>query len=503
MDKIRLKQTLLLKQIKIGENVMRNKSQKFGLLLIGAVAGVMLSLNFSAIADKETNKPMLPLPVEESRAFAEVFGQIKMNYVEPVEDSELITEAINGMLTGLDPHSAYLDKDAYNELQIGTQGEFGGLGIEVTMESGFVKVISPIEDTPAFQSGVKAGDLIIKLDNKAVKGMTLSDAIKIMRGKPNTPITITVLRKGETKPIIITIVRAIIKIKSVKSKLLEPGYAYIRVTQFQEQTGENVAKAIDKLFNESTVPIKGLVLDLRNDPGGLLNGAVAVSAAFLQPDSLVVYTDGRTHDAKMKLNASPQFYLRNNLKGDYLKNLPPEIKTVPMVTLVNGGSASASEIVAGALQDHKRSVIMGTQTFGKGSVQTILPLGNDTAIKLTTARYYTPNGQSIQAKGITPDILAESAEDDSGRLREADLEGHLLNGSDKEKKAIEEAIVILNQENETTESNASENKDKTKVEPIVLGSDNDLLLKQALNHFKGITTPKKDSKKLENKDAKN
>ncbi len=503
MDKIRLKKTLLLKQIKIGENVMRNKSQKFGLLLIGAVAGVMLSLNFSAIADKETNKPMLPLPVEELRAFAEVFGQIKMNYVEPVEDSELITEAINGMLTGLDPHSAYLDKDAYNELQIGTQGEFGGLGIEVTMESGFVKVISPIEDTPAFQSGVKAGDLIIKLDNKAVKGMTLSDAIKIMRGKPNTPITITVLRKGETKPIIITIVRAIIKIKSVKSKLLEPGYAYIRVTQFQEQTGENVAKAIDKLFNESTVPIKGLVLDLRNDPGGLLNGAVAVSAAFLQPDSLVVYTDGRTHDAKMKLNASPQFYLRNNLKGDYLKNLPPEIKTVPMVTLVNGGSASASEIVAGALQDHKRSVIMGTQTFGKGSVQTILPLGNDTAIKLTTARYYTPNGQSIQAKGITPDILAESAEDDSGRLREADLEGHLLNGSDKEKKAIEEAIVILNQENETTESNASENKDKTKVEPIVLGSDNDLLLKQALNHFKGITTPKKDSKKLENKDAKN
>ena len=503
MDQIRLKQTLLLKQIKLGENVMRNKSHKFGLLLIGAVAGVMLSINFSAIADKETNKTMLPLPVEELREFSEVFGRIKINYVESVEDSKLITEAINGMLTGLDPHSAYLDKDAYNELQIGTQGEFGGLGIEVTMESGFVKVISPIEDTPAFQAGVKAGDLIIKLNKKAIKGMTLSDAIKIMRGKPNTPITITVLRKGETKPIVITIIRAIIKIKSVKSKLLEPGYAYIRVTQFQEQTGINVAKAIDKLFNESTVPMKGLVLDLRNDPGGLLNGAVAVSAAFLQPDSLVVYTDGRTHDAKMKLKASPEFYLRDNLNGDYLKNLPPEIKTVPMVTLVNGGSASASEIVAGALQDHKRSVIMGTQTFGKGSVQTILPLGNDTAIKLTTARYYTPNGQSIQAKGITPDILAESAEDDSGRLREADLEGHLLNGSDEEKKAIEEAMVILNQENQTTESNASDNKDKINEESIVLGSDNDLLLKQALNHFKGITTPKKDSKKLENKGAKN
>ena len=481
---------------------MRNKSQKFGLLLIGAVAGVMLSINFSAIADKETNKTMLPLPVEELRAFSEVFGRIKTNYVEPVEDKELITEAINGMLTGLDPHSAYLNKDAYNELQIGTQGEFGGLGIEVTMENGFVKVISPIEDTPAFQAGVKAGDLIIKLNKKAVKGMTLSDAIKIMRGKPNTPITITVLRKGETKPIIITIVRAIIKIKSVKSKLLEPGYAYIRVTQFQEQTGENVAKAIDQLFNESTVPMKGLVLDLRNDPGGLLNGAVAVSAAFLQPDSLVVYTDGRTPDAKMKLKASPEFYLRNSLSGDYLKNLPPEIKTVSMVTLVNGGSASASEIVAGALQDHKRSVIMGTQTFGKGSVQTILPLGNDTAIKLTTARYFTPNGQSIQAKGITPDILAESAGDDSERLREADLEGHLPN-SDEEKEAIEEAIVILNQENETTESNSSDNKDKINKEPIVLGSDNDLLLKQALNHFKGITTPEKDSKELDNKGAKN
>ena len=482
---------------------MRNKSQKFGLLLIGAVAGVLLSINFSAIADKEPNKTMLPLPVEELRAFSDVFGRIKMNYVEPVEDSELITEAINGMLTGLDPHSAYLDKDAYNELQIGTQGEFGGLGIEVTMESGFVKVISPIEDTPAFKAGVKAGDLIIKLNKKAVKGMTLTDAIKIMRGKPNTPITITVLRKGETKPIVISIVRAIIKIKSVKSKLLEPGYAYIRVTQFQEQTGENVAKAIEKLFTESTAPMKGLVLDLRNDPGGLLNGAVAVSAAFLQPDSLVVYTDGRTHDAKMKLKASPEFYLRSSLTGDYLKSLPPEIKTVPMVTLVNGGSASASEIVAGALQDHKRSVIMGTQTFGKGSVQTILPLGNDTAIKLTTARYFTPNGQSIQAKGITPDILAESAGDDSGRLREADLEGHLLNGPDKEKKAIEEAIVILNQENETTESKTSDNMDKKSKEPIVLGSDNDLLLKQALNHFKGITTQKKDSKKLTNKGAKN
>tara|TARA_Y100001960_G_scaffold333422_1_gene438460 strand:+ start:2040 stop:3473 length:1434 start_codon:yes stop_codon:yes gene_type:complete len=474
---------------------MRNKFHKFGLLLIGAVAGIMISLNFSAIADKETNKIKLPLPVEELRAFSEVFGRIKMNYVETVDDKELITEAINGMLTGLDPHSAYLNKDAYKELQIGTQGEFGGLGIEVTMQNGFVKVISPIEDTPAFHAGMKAGDLIIKLNSKSVKGMTLTDAIKIMRGKPNTSITIKVLRKGETKPITITIVRDIIKIQSVKSKLLEPGYAYIRVTQFQEQTGENVAKAIEKLFKESAIPMKGLVLDLRNDPGGLLNGAVAVSAAFLKPNSLVVYTDGRTGDAKMKLKANPEFYLRNGLQEDYITKLPPEIKTVPMVTLVNAGSASASEIVAGALQDHKRSVVMGTQTFGKGSVQTILPLGNNTAIKLTTARYYTPNGQSIQAKGITPDILADSISDESGRIREADLEGHLQNGSDEEKKAIEEAIVILNQEPEKPKSNDKNNKNETSSDPIVFGSDNDLLLKQALNHFKGIIAPKKNSLK--------
>lgn len=476
---------------------MRNILQKFGLLLIGAVAGIMLSLNFSAVANKDAKKIMLPLPVEELRAFTEVFGRIKTNYVEQVEDGKLITEAINGMLTGLDPHSAYLDVDAYKELQIGTQGEFGGLGIEVSMENGFVKVISPIEDTPAFHAGMKSGDLIIKLDNTAVKGMTLSDAIKIMRGKPNTSITISVIRKGEAKPIIFKIVRAIIKIQSVKSKLIEPGYAYIRVTQFQEQTGENLAKAIEKLFKESTVPMKGLVLDLRNDPGGLLNGAVAVSAAFLPSDSLVVYTDGRTHDAKMKLKASPEYYLRN-IKRDYLKKLPPEIKTVPMITLVNGGSASASEIVAGALQDHKRSVVMGTQTFGKGSVQTILPLGNSTAIKLTTARYYTPNGQSIQAKGITPDILDESARDETGRLREADLEGHLSNGHDEESKHIDEAKIILNQENGALKPNGNNSKSKQNEAPIVLGSSNDLLLIQAMNHFKGISKPKSESAKVTN-----
>lgn len=476
---------------------MRNKMQQFGLILVGAVAGVMLSLNFSAVANKDTKEVLRPLPVEELRAFTEVFGRIKSDYVEPVEDKKLINEAISGMLTGLDPHSAYLDIEAYKELQIGTQGEFGGLGIEVTMEDGFVKVISPIEDTPAFRAGIKTGDLIVKLDDTAVKGLSLSDAIKRMRGKPNTPINITVSRKGENKPLIFTLTRAIIKIQSVKSKLIEPGYAYIRITQFQEQTGENLAKAIDKLFKESTVPMKGLVLDMRNNPGGLLNGAVAVSAAFLPSDSLVVYTDGRTDDAKMRLKASPEFYLRDS-KGDYLKGLPPEIKTVPMVTLVNAGSASASEIVAGALQDHKRSVVMGTQTFGKGSVQTILPLGNNTAIKLTTARYYTPNGQAIQAKGITPDIADASAKDESSRLREADLDRHLSNG--KVDKTMPPEVVKAAPKPAIKTPVKPEDEDESSKKPTLpmeFGSSSDLLLTQAMNRLKGIV-PEPEKKPAEN-----
>lgn len=479
---------------------MGDKMRQVGLVTFGAIAGVMLSLNFSAVADKEPQGVMHPLPVEELRAFTEVFGRIKNDYVEPVEDKKLITEAINGMLTGLDPHSAYLDTDAFKELQIGTQGEFGGLGIEVSMEDGFVKVISPIEDTPAFRAGIKPGDLIIKLDDTAVKGLSLTDAIKRMRGKPNTPITITVMRKGELKPLVFPLVRAVIKIQSVKSKLIEPGYGYVRITQFQEQTGENLTKAIEKLFKESAVPMKGLVLDLRNDPGGLLNGAVAVSAAFLPADSLVVYTDGRTDDAKMKLKASPEFYLRDT-KNDYLKRLPAAIKTVPMVTLVNGGSASASEIVAGALQDHKRSVVMGTQTFGKGSVQTILPLGNNTAIKLTTARYYTPNGQSIQAKGITPDIVDESAKDEIERLREADLDRHLSNGKPEEAKSEIEAKVDPKPAPKATKPENEEDKNKKREPPAEFGSSDDILLTQAITYFKEGPT-KKASAKIEKAPAK-
>src|SRR5918999_155062 len=409
---------------------MHTRLRSIGFMIVGAVAGVLISLNFQAIADRATRTS---LPIEELRAFTEVFGAIKTNYVEPVEDKKLITEAINGMLTGLDPHSAYLDAEAFRELQVGTQGQFGGLGIEVGMEDGFVKVISPIEDTPAHKAGVKPGDLIIKLDETPVKGMALNDAVKRMRGKPNTTITLTISRKGESAPLVVTLTRAVIRVQSVKSKIIEPGFGWVRVSQFQESTAEHLVKHLSQMFKENP-NLKGLVLDLRNDPGGLLHGAVAISSAFLQPKALVVSTDGRAEDAKKKFYASPEDYARGSRGDDVLKTLPQVVKSVPMVVLVNGGSASASEIVAGALQDHKRAKIMGTQTFGKGSVQTIMPLGNNTAIKLTTARYYTPGGRSIQALGITPDILVEDPSDTLTRVREADLQRHLENGRPDKKE---------------------------------------------------------------------
>ena len=460
---------------------MRNFMKKTSLILFGIVTGIMVSLNFSAIAEKGIRDELQALPIEELRAFSQVFGRIKSDYVEPVEDKKLITEAINGMLVGLDPHSAFLDTEEYKELQIGTQGEFGGLGIQVTMEDGLVKVISPIEDTPAFLAGIKTGDKIIKIDDTAVKGMTLNDAIKRMRGKPDTSITLTIIREGEAEPLFYTIIRAIIKIESVKSKLIEPGYAYIRITQFQERTGENLAEAITKLYQESKIPMKGLVLDLRSDPGGLLNSAVAVSAAFLPSNALVVYTEGRTVDAKMQLRASPEYYLRSSGR-DFLASLPAGIKTVPMVTLVDGGSASASEIVAGALQDHNRSIVMGSQTFGKGSVQTILPLSNNTAIKLTTARYYTPNGQSIQAKGITPDILDEGTNDNSRLLREADLNRHLSNGKG-DSKLSEKAVTKKDDKQSSKKPKAKKEK---KDGPMEFGAIDDQLLVRAIDHLKSI-----------------
>src|SRR5512147_873563 len=454
--------------------------------LAGVLAGAALTLNLSAIADKEAETA---LPVEELRAFTDVFARIKSDYVEPVDDKKLIDSAINGMVSGLDPHSAYLDAEGFKDLQVGTQGEFGGLGIEVGMEDGFVKVVSPIEDTPAFKAGVKPGDLIIKLDDTPVKGMTLNDAVKRMRGKPGSPIKLTSARKGVDKPIVLTLTRAVIKIRSVKSKLLENGYGYVRVTQFQEHTGELLAEALKTLYKDNKAPLKGLILDLRNDPGGLLNGAVAVTAAFVKPDSLVVYTEGRTEDAKMRLTASRENYLRP-MQSDYLKNLPEGVKQVPMVVLVNGGSASASEIVAGALQDDKRAVIMGTQTFGKGSVQTILPLGNGTAIKLTTARYFTPNGRSIQAKGITPDIIVEEATVTEGeaasRLREADLERHLANpqgGTPEVKQPAPQPQSAVPPAPATPKVEDKPAEDGT---PPDIVSKNDYQLNQALNLLKGL-----------------
>jgi carboxyl-terminal processing protease len=455
--------------------------EKAGLIGLGLVAGVAVSLHFAAIADKEAVST--PLPIEELRAFTEVFGRIKSDYVEPVTDKKLITDAIAGMLNGLDPHSAYLDADAFKDLQVGTHGEFGGLGIEVGMEDGVVKVVSPIEDTPAYKAGIKSGDFIIKLDDTLIKGMSLNDAVKRMRGKPGSKIVLTIIRKDEPKPIEITLVRAVIKVQSVKSKLVEPGFGFVRITQFQEMTGENLATALENLVKQNKGPLKGIVLDLRNDPGGLLTGAVAVSSAFLPKDALVVYTEGRTEDAKMRLTANPENYLRSGSENDYLKALPGSFKSIPMVVLVNAGSASASEIVAGALQDHKRAVIMGIQTFGKGSVQTVLPLGNGTGIKLTTARYYTPGGRSIQAKGIVPDIVVEdpaSAGRDSSifRLREADLAKHLLNDKPADDKPENAGKNIP--------PPAENNEDGAVAKPTEFGSQDDYQLNQALNLLKGI-----------------
>ena len=403
-----------------------------GIGLVGVVAGVLIALQIPAFAEKPApaTQPTTGLPIQDLRTFAEVFNAIKQGYVEPVEDKKMISNAISGMVTNLDPHSTYLDAEAFKELQVGTQGEFGGLGIEVGMEDGFVKVIAPIEDTPAARAGLKTGDLIVKIGDTSVKGLTLNEAVKKLRGKPKTDVTLTIARKGMSKPLVVTLTREIIKVQSVKFKMIEPGYGYIRITQFQENTTEMLANALTQLYKNG--PLKGLILDLRNDPGGLLNGAVGVAAAFLPADKVVVSTDGRAPDAKHKFYAKAEDYQRG--RDDELRNLPAGAKTVPMIVLVNGGSASASEIVAGALQDYKRATIIGTRTFGKGSVQTVLPLPGNTAIKLTTARYYTPNGRSIQAKGIEPDIEIEEVPGakKNGLLREADLDGHLTNGQDKD-----------------------------------------------------------------------
>ncbi|MDR2925303.1 MAG: S41 family peptidase [Azoarcus sp.] len=455
-----------------------SKLKQIGVMLGGVVVGIMLSLNFSAVADK-LHAPQ-PLPVEDMRAFAEVFSVIKRDYVEPVEDKKLITQAISGMLSGLDPHSAYLDAEALKELQDGIQGEFGGLGIEVGMEEGFVKVISPIEDTPASRAGIRAGDMIVKINETLIKGMSLEEAVKLMRGKPATQITLTLARKGEPQPITLTLIREVIKVQSVRSKMVDRGYGYLRVSQFQENTAKSVVEHLNKLAKDGKP--SGLVLDLRNDPGGLLNSAIGVAAAFLPEGATVVTTNGRTPGAHREYRATASDYIHGN-SGDFLRALPSWAREVPMIVLVNGGSASASEIVAGALQDHKRATIMGMRTFGKGSVQTTLPLSNSAAIKLTTARYYTPSGRSIQAKGIEPDVVIEESAlgGSMKRLREADLQRHLGNDLDPDdaKPSKEDGLPAKPVSNIRAEA-------APPPKPFEFGGQDDYQLSQALNKLKGL-----------------
>ena len=395
-----------------------------GLTVLGAGAGLAVFLNIGqgVLAEKDGGA----LPLEDLRTFTEVFIKIKNDYVEPIDDETLLENAIKGMLAGLDPHSAYLVPEDYEELQTGTSGEFGGLGIEVGMEDGFVLVIAPIDDTPAARAGIRSGDLVVRLDDTPVKGMSLADAVKTMRGKPGTTITLTVVRKGEEGPLKFTLTRDIIKVTSVKSRMLEESYAYVRITQFQSRTGESLREAVATLEDEAPSGLKGMILDLRNNPGGVLSAAVSVSDAFLTGGT-IVYTEGRLEDARLKFDAKP---------SDILDG-------APLVVLVNGGSASASEIVAGALQDHRRAVVMGDHTFGKGSVQTILPMENGSALKLTTSRYYTPSGRSIQASGIAPDIVLEAlgvanVGAGSRRVKEADLVGHLEGEGDAQARGAGE-----------------------------------------------------------------
>jgi carboxyl-terminal processing protease len=432
-----------------------------GLISAGAILGSTLIFGQMVLAEKPPASAKPDIPLNELRTFSEIFGRIKNNYVEPVEDKELLQNAIRGMLSGLDPHSTYLDLEDFKNLREGTSGEFGGLGIEVTLEDGFVRVVSPIDDTPAAEAGVLAGDLIIRLDKKPVKGMALREAVDMMRGKPGTDLLITILREGEDKPLNITLTRAIIKVKSVKHKTLEPGYGYVRISTFQQRTSEGLNKAIEQLKKDNNDKLSGLVLDLRNNPGGLLNAAVDVSDAFITK-GLIVYTDGRIPDSKQEFNAKP----RDLLEG------------APLVVLVNGGSASASEIVAGALQDHHRAVILGTKTFGKGSVQTVMPLTDKTAVKMTTARYFTPSGRSIQAEGIVPDITIErvkiTAINNTGfkPLSERDLSKHISNGNGK------------------TDTDTSEKVTDKEISSVPLAVT-DYALSEALNLLKGINILKK------------
>ncbi|MEY2860650.1 MAG: hypothetical protein RLZ68_1871 [Pseudomonadota bacterium] len=459
---------------------MGHKLKITGWIALGVVAGALTTVSLQTVA----RNTLAPLPLEELQQLAAVFGMVKSDYVEPVDEKKLITDAISGMVSSLDPHSQYFDKKSFKEFKEGTSGRFVGVGIEITQEDGLVKVVSPIEGSPAFRAGLKPNDLITKIDDTAVKGLSLNDAVKRMRGEPATKVLLTIYRKDENRTFPVTIIREEIKQQSVRGKVVEPGYGWIRISQFQERTVEDFAKKLDEMFKQDP-KMKGLVLDLRNDPGGLLTAAVAISAAFLPENVTVVSTNGQTPDSKQTFKATAKDYI-GRLGNDPLKGLPPGLKSIPLVVLVNEGSASASEIVAGALQDYKRGIIMGSQTFGKGSVQTFRPLGPDTGLKITTSRYYTPSGKSIQAKGIVPDVMIDDTEEGSPfaalRMREADLEKHLGSGQGAEvkdtarEKAREEAIKRLEEESRKP---ASERR------PPEFGSEKDFQLIQALNQLKG------------------
>ena len=462
---------------------MGQKLKIAGWISVGVVAGALTTVSLQTVA----RGAMAPLPLEEIQQLSAVFGLVKTDYVEPVDEKKLITDAISGMVASLDPHSQYFDKKSFKEFREGTTGRFVGVGIEITQEDGVIKIVSPIEGSPAFRAGLKTNDLITKIDETAVKGLSLNEAVKRMRGEPNTKVTLTVFRKDESRTFPVTITREEIKTQSVKGKVVEPGYGWIRLSQFQERTVDDFVRKLEEIYKQEP-HLKGLVLDLRNDPGGLLDAAVAISAAFLPENVTVVTTNGQLAESKATYKASPDYYQRRG-GGDPLKRLPASIKNIPLVVLVNEGSASASEIVAGALQDHKRATIMGSQTFGKGSVQTVRPLCPDTGIKLTTARYYTPSGKSIQAKGIVPDVMVDESEEGNVfaalRMREADLDKHLASGQGEEKKdearekAREEARKRLEDEAARNKASAADRKLPE------FGTDKDFQLSQALNKLKG------------------
>ena len=458
---------------------MSAKLKVAGWVALGVVAGALTTMQLQATA----RSSLSPLPLEELQQLAAVFGMVKSDYVEPVDEKKLINDAIAGMVAGLDPHSQFFDKKNFKEFREGTSGKFVGVGIEIGMEDGLVKIVSPIEGSPAFRAGLKSGDLISKIDDTLVRGLSLDQAVKRMRGEPNTKVQLTIFRKNESRTFPVTIVREEIRAQSVRSKVLEPGYAWLRVSQFQDQTVEDFARKLEEIYKQEP-NLKGLVLDLRNDPGGLLEASVAISAAFLSKDLEVVSTNGQIADSKASFKANPDSYLRRG-GADPLRRLPAALKNVPLVVLVNEGSASASEIVAGALQDHKRALIMGAQTFGKGSVQTVRQLSADTALKITTARYYTPSGRSIQATGIVPDImLDETAEGNvfaALRTREADLEKHLNNGKEEKDEVREKARDEARQK---LEAEFAKRNEPPKPLPE-FGSAEDFQLTQALNQLKG------------------